>query len=128
MRSILFAKISFMVIISIVLGSTVEACDEYGDIDLGQKPPTFVVLVQSIGDSASKEISALKYSLEFEGSIVKELGTYSLNYLFTNPKPFDLDSFSSPFLEDTDPQLIKKMNSVIDSIKKEKVLYDIIYR
>jgi len=128
MRSVLFAKISFMIIISIVLGSMVEACDEYGDIDLDQKPPTFVVLVKSTGDSESKEISALKYSLEFEGSIVKELGTYSLNYLFTNRKPIDLDSFSAPFLEDADPQLIKKMNSIIDSIKKENAIYEIIYR
>jgi hypothetical protein len=115
-----------MIVISIGLGSMVEASNEFGDSDLDQGVPTFVIVVQRA--VPSEKNFDLKYSLEFEGSIVKELGGCFIRDLYINPKPFDLDSFSSPFLEDTDPQLIKKMNSIIDSIKKEKALYEIIYK
>ena len=114
-----------MIIISIGLGTMVEASHEYDDVCVEQKPRTFVIVVQVARPDDNFD---LKYSLEFEGKIVKELGVYSLNDLYRSPKPIDLDSFSSPFLEDADPQLIKKMNSIIDSIKKEKELYEIIYR
>ncbi len=132
MRSVLFAKIGLMLLISIIFGSMAEASDKYDDVYADQKIPTFVILVQ--GAIPSEKNFDLKYSLEFEGETVKELGVYSLSSLYMNPKPFDLESFSSPFLESVDQGLIHKITSIIDKIKKEqdlstqKRLYNIIYK